>query len=356
MKVVILSFFLLFIFLISLGQEPELIINVHPGVELLTVVQKLSGQFPNSTPSKYEQEMLSYFENYKSDPAIVKLKGFKGNVFPDLTELGFCFSDFPNFNLHIPDSTKNWYKLYGKENVIDYLQKCKEFALKTHFWTFYTQHQNRYQLWNKPIYEGIKKDSLIEKLNSFYNMQSHPPKFYICLDPLNGWGAHAIPNPELFNPKYKDLKAYSIGFFSNNPDTTQDPSFSYGNYAINLVWHEGSHIFLEDLFTKYKLKIDALDYLFNKDDVGMKSQNISNWTYCLNENVVRGIVIALFKKYKSERAWKKQNAQEIINDFIYAEEISQIIYSQYINRKKYKNFYDFFPVLLDQIKNNHPFK
>ncbi|MGE5107737.1 MAG: DUF4932 domain-containing protein, partial [Sphingobacteriales bacterium] len=157
-------------------------------------------------------------------------------------------------------------------------------------------------------------------------------------------------------PAYKDIKAYSIGFFSNNPDTTQEPAFSYGNYATNLVWHEGSHIYLEDLFRKYKVQIDALEYLYNKDDQGMKSQNISNWTYCINENVVRGIVIALFKEYKGERAWKKQNAQEIINDFIYAEEISDMIFNEYINGIKYKNFNEFFPVLLNQIRKNHPLK
>ena len=349
-------FFLAFTSLLSFGQNTGLMINVHPGVELLTIVQKLAGQFPNSTPSNYEREVRAYFGNYAAHPAVLRIKGFKGNVYPDVTELGFCFSDFPNFNVHLPDSTKNWYRLYGKENVIDYLQKCKDFALQTNFWNFYSQHQDAYQLWGKPIENGIKKDSLIEKLNHFYKTQAHPPKFYICLDPLNGWGAHAIPNPELFNPAYKDLKAYSIGFFSNKQDTTQEPVFNYGNYATNLVWHEGSHIYLEDLFTKYKTQIDALEYLYNKDDQGMKSQNISNWTYCLNENVVRGIVIALFKVYKGERAWKKQNAQEIINDFIYAEEISEMIFNEYINSSKYKSFNEFFPVLLNQLRKNHPLK
>lgn len=343
-----------FIALTASAQSNGLTINVHPGVELLTIVQKLAGKFPSSTPSAYEREVAAYFAPYQSHEAVKKIQSFKGTVYPDLTELGFCFSNFPAFDLYIPDSAKVWYKLYGKENVAAYLQACKDFALQTHFWQFYTQHAQQYKAWGVAIAAGIKKDSLIEKLNAFYKTKGPLPQFYICLDPLNGWGAHAIPNPEWYNPAYTNLKAYTIGFFSRQADSTQSPVFSYGNYATNLVWHEGSHLFMEELFTKYKPAIDSLSYLYNKEDAGMKSQNISNWTYCLNENMVRGIVIALFKQYKDARSWKKQNAQEVLNDFIYAEEISEAIYTQYLHGNRYNNFEDFFPVLLLQLKQQHP--
>lgn len=345
--------FTLFISNNSLAQKTDITINVHPGIELLTIIQKLADQFQPSTPSLYEKEVNDYFGKFKNLNAVTRIKNFKGNVYPDLTELGFCFSDFPEFKLHIPDSL-NWYKYYGKDSVEQYLKDCKDFAEQTNFWEFYKKNESNYLIWGKPIYNGLIKDSLIEKLNDFYKTSEKAPKFYICIDPLNGWGAHAINNPALLNPDYADLKAYTIGYFSNSPSISKNPIFAYGNYAINLVWHEGSHVYLEQLFKKYEAQIEALSYLFNKDDQGMKSQNISNWNYCLNENVVRGIVIALFKKYKTEREWKRQNAQEILNDFIYSEEISKIILDNYLNNNKYENFADFFPVLLDKIKLLHP--
>lgn len=353
MKKIIFSCFAVLILTDSFGQKPDVTINVHPGIELLTVIQKLADQFPKSSPSTYEKEVNDYFGNFKNLKAVNDIKNFKGNVYPDLTELGFCFSDFPNFKLHIPDSL-NWYKYYGKDTVIMYLQDCKEFAAQTKFWEFYKKYEADYLTWGKPIENGIFKDSLIEKLNNFHKASSKAPKFQICIDPLNGWGAHAISNPAYFNPDYADLKAYTVGYISKKSTQSQNPIFNYGSYAINLIWHEGNHIYLEPLFKKYKEQIETLSYLYNKDDQGMKSQNISSWNYCLNENVVRGIVIALFKKYKSEREWKKQNAQEILNDFIYAEEISNIIFGNYLNKKKYKNFDDFFPVLLDKLKSLYP--
>lgn len=351
---------LLFTLLLTLGalsghgQTSKVKINVHPGIELLTIVQKLSGLYSRTSPSAYEKEVLAYFRPYKGHPAVLKLQQFKGTVYPDVTELGFCFDDSPNLNLALPDSL-NWYKRYGKANVIEYLKQCKDFANKSNFRQFYLAHATAYTSWGTLIGEGIKKDNLLEKLHGFYKSEA-APSFYICLDPLNGWGAHATPHPELLNPAYTGIKAYTVGFSSYTSDSTQNPVFQYGDYATNLVWHEGGHIYLQDLFTRYKSQIEALAYLYNRNDPGMKSQNINDWTYCLNENVVRGIVIALFKQYKTERAWKRQNAQEVLNDFVYAEDISSIVLTDYIGNKKYPNFDAFFPVLLLKLKKLHPAK
>lgn len=354
MKHLLFSFLLTLGTLLGHGQTPELKINVHPGIELLTIVQKMSGKYPESSPSNYEKEVLAYFGPFKKHPAIQKIQQFKGTVYPDLTELGFCFNDSPDLQLAIPDSS-NWYKLYGKAEVIEYLKQCKAFATQSNFRQFYLAHVTAYNSWGTLIAEGIKKDRLLEKLHDFYKSGA-PPRFYVCLDPLNGWGAHATPHPELFNPVYTGIKAYTIGFYSKTSDSTKTPVFQYGDYATNLVWHEGGHIYLQELFTRYKSQIDALAYLYNGNDPGMKSQNISSWTYCLNENVVRGIVIALFKQHKVERAWKRQNAQEVLNDFVYAEDISNIVLTDYIGSKKYPNFDAFFPVLLLKLKKLHPAK
>lgn len=355
-------------FIVSFGCQPEIkkdknsakkilpkvTVNVHPGVELLTIIQKLADRFPKSTPSKYNDEVLSYFSKFKNHKAVQQLQAINKRIYPDFTELGFCFNDFPNFNLEIPNKL-SWYKYYDKEKVQNYLKACKEFAKDSNFWKFYKAHEANYKQWGTAVKNGLEKDELITKLSNFYNTnEAKPPHFYICLDPLSGWGSHAIPNPEKFNSAYNGVKAYTIGFFNEKPDKTQDPKFAYGNYGTNLIWHEGSHIYIEPLFEKYENKINELSYLFNKEDTGIKNNNISNWEYCLNENVVRGIVISLFKAHKTNRAWKKQNAREIVNDFIYAEFISECVTKEYIKDNKYNDFAEYFPVLLEKIAKEFP--
>lgn len=339
----------------SYGQATDLKITVHPGVELLTIVQKLAGKDQPSTPTSYEREVLAYFAPYKQHPAVRQLQQFAGTIYPDLTELGFCFTDAPDPQLtHLPDSS-GWYQKYGKAAVTGYLRQCQEFARQSNFSGFYAAHAAAYQAWGQQIRAGIERDSLLEKLHHLYRTGT-PPRFYICLDPLNGWGAHAIPHPELFNPAYQGIKAYTIGCFAAMPDSAQQPLFKYGDYATNLIWHEGSHIYLEDLFTRSASQVQQLAYLYNGQDPGMKNQNITTWRYCLNENVVRGVVIALFKVYKPERAWRRQGAQEVLNDFIYANDISAIILADYVGKKKYPNFAAFFPVLLRKLQQRYPAK
>ena len=131
--------------------------------------------------------------------------------------------------------------------------------------------------------------------------------------------------------------------------------FGYQGFDY-LVWHEGSHIFLDPYFIKYKKEIDELAYLFNKDDDGMKRNTIGTWEYCLNENMVRAVVGDMYKNYRTERQYKKQVAKETANDFIYVEDLVPFIAANYGAGKKYTRFDEFFPAMLTMLKEKYPNK
>ena len=58
----------------------------------------------------------------------------------------------------------------------------------------------------------------------------------------------------------------------------------------------------------------------------MKRQSISSWAYCFEENLVRGVVIALSKQYRSNRKYREQAADELLSGFICAEDIAWWLY------------------------------
>jgi len=59
--------------LLTLGQRNEqLNVNVHPGVELFTIIQQLAGKYPPANPSKYSEEVNAWFGKYKDHPAVKK--------------------------------------------------------------------------------------------------------------------------------------------------------------------------------------------------------------------------------------------------------------------------------------------
>jgi hypothetical protein len=107
---------------------------------------------------------------------------------------------------------------------------------------------------------------------------------------------------------------------------------------------------------KYAKEIDSLAYLFNRDDEGMKRNNISNWAYCFDENMVRSITACLYKKYRTQREFRRQEAREIASDFIYVDDIEPFIYDNYISTNRYANFADFFPEIIKYLKEKYPKK
>lgn len=339
---------------ISAQAAPEVTINVHPGVELFTIIQWMAGQYREPNRSIYSKKVKAYFTPYANHAAVQKLKAIaeKQHLYSDFPELGWCFSDFPNIKIYEPTDL-HWYERYGKENVIEYMKLAKQFAEDSKFDDFYKENESMYASWAGKLKGDLQAEGLVEKLNNFYKYNAGA-KWYICIDPLNSWGAHAIMTKNL-NPAFSDVIAYNTGFFDENSTDTLMPNFELGNLSY-LVWHEGSHIFIESLLLQYSKEIATLDYLLNKEDAGMKNNNIHSWQHCLDENMVRGIVIALYWQYKTPKQVRKQIASEIVGDFIYAEDIGNFIFEKYIKRKNHKDFKAFFPEILKFLRKKYPVK
>lgn len=329
-------------------QNEALTIYVHPGTELMTIVQILAGKYSDQTASSYNEEMKAWFYPFREHPAVKYLAALDKQIYPDLIELGWCFDDFPNISLFVPENT-SWYKNYGKDSVAQYLNLVKQFYTDSKFWEFYKSHESLYSKWGEAMKSKILSTGALEKLYSFYNTAKEG-KWYIEIEPLNGWGAHAVTHINDINPLYKDYVIYETGYFNDNATQKSEPSFSLNEKAIQeLLWHEGSHHMLKAVLSKYKNEISELSYLFNKDDEGMRRNNISNWTYCLEENVVRSVVACLIRKSSGERKYEKEVDIQDYMDFIYVKTLSPFIYTRYI-QSEYKSFDHFFPELLKLLK------
>ena len=340
---------LLFLMPLFAVCQDKLTVTVHPGVELFTIIQILADKYPDPNPSAYSKEALAYFSKYKDHPAVKKVASFD-KTYTDLVELGWCMSDFPNIKIYEP-AELSWYKFYGKENVLEYMRLCRDFFNDTKFWEFYQQHLPRYTAWGDQMKHKLDSVQYIKNLQDFYRYKGNA-KWYICIDPLNSWGSHAIMTKNI-NPQFADLLVYNTGYFTGKGNPDKDPVFEFKNFE-NLVWHEGSHVYINGLINKYQKEIDALDYLFNKDDEGMKRNTITNWRYSFDENMVRSITAALYKQHRTTYLYKRQMAKEVMSDFIYVEDLTPFIIESYINSNKYKNFEEFFPEVLKFLKEKHP--
>jgi hypothetical protein len=325
-------------------------IKVHPGIELFTIVQSLAGQYPMPNKSRYAKEAEQYFGAFANHPAVQYARNM-GQLYTDVTELGYCLDNFPAVRVHYPDEL-SWYKLYGRDTVQTYMKLCRQFYDDTRFWDFYSQHRADYAAWAKPVQEYLTKQGLVAKLDSFYRFTGNA-QWSIYLDPLNSWGAHAIL-PKNLNPRYRDRVVYNVGFFNRSSKDTEAPGFDLGSESIMMVWHEGSHIYTNELQRQQAAEIDKLAYLLNAGDEGMKRNNIHTWHHCFDENLVRGVVIALFRKHLNPKEARKQVAREVVGDFQYAGDIADIIETGYLNNPDRTNFRAFFPQILSYLAQKYP--
>ncbi|SJZ35090.1 DUF4932 domain-containing protein [Sediminibacterium ginsengisoli] len=329
----------------------NLTVYVHPGCELMSVVQLLADKYPKSTPSAYYEEMKQYFAPYVNHPAVQWIRSFKKSIYTDFTELGWAFDNFPDIRLTRPE-VPNWFRHYGRDSVLQYLELVKQFYKDANFWQFYSSHEPQYKKWSADLYKKIEDSASVSKLTGFYKTE-HTAHLYIGIEPLNNWGAHAITNLNNINPGYKDYVAYETGYFNDTASIHGQPRFTAGTETIyHLLWHEGSHIMINDAMKQYEAKVNSLSSLFNGEDEGMKRNNISNWEYCLNENIVRSVVACLFRKYKSYRAYEKTISKEDASDFIYVKKLAPFIWTEYLGTEKYADFNAFFPVMLDYLAKN----
>jgi hypothetical protein len=334
----------------ALPPASQLSVMVHPGIELFTVVQLLAGRYPMPNKSAYAKETEAYFAPFANHPAVQQARQLQ-KVYTDLPELGYCLDNFPNVRIHYPAQT-NWYTLNGKDTIQTYIRLCKQFFEDSHFWAFYQRHQAAYAAWAQPVQARLASEGLVDKLDSLYRFRTKEAHWTICLDPLNSWGAHALQAKKL-NPRYGSEVVYTVGFLADNSTDTSSPAFSLGSEAVNIVWHEGSHTYTNALQQRYKAEINNLAYLFNQADAGMKRNNITDWAHCFDENLVRGIVVALFRQHQPPKEARKQAAKEVVGDFQYAGDIADVISARY-SSQRYRTFEQFFPEILAYLAQKYP--
>jgi len=326
-------------------QPANLTITVNEGIELLSVIQVLSGQLNNSTPSSYKIAMKKYFLPYRTSPAVTTMFMVNNTVYPDFVELGILFYDFPNIKMHLLPDSSFWYTVIPKDSLALYLTQCMQFYKDAKFNSFYQAHTADYTTWATELNKKIAVP--VNIFNNFFN-SNNKYAWHIYLDPLNDWGAHTIIAEKLL-PFAKNTITYQLGDLGG-VDSTGNLDFKTNVY--DLAWHEGTHAVTDEVLKKYRAKIDSLAYLLKKDDA-LKKQNITDWTHYFNELVPRAVSIALSRKYRSNADYERLLSFETNRGFPHAKLVSDVIYNNYINQRKVQNFKDVFPLIFNALVDNY---
>ena len=318
----------------------KLTVTVHPGVELLSIIQYLAG-YAGPGASPYRTAVRAHFAPFRNHPAVLFLFNSDARFGYDLPELGWCFDNPLNPKAFtIPDSTY-WLNNFSRSELTRYLTLCMDFAQQSQFASFYQRHQADYDRWGQAYRRQVDSAGVVQKLESFFH-QPTASRWYICLDPLNSAGAHAIMTKTLA-PTYGQYIVYQQGYWNRQAKPKIDPIFEADVY--NLVWHEGSHVYTNPIQQANRIQIDSLSYLMRESEL-LSRQNITDWPHFVDESLVRAIATALSRAYRSPQQAQQRLVAEQRSGFVYTDQLAQLILEDYIQTNAYSSFAAYFPILL----------
>jgi hypothetical protein len=336
---------------IILVQQQSVSVKVDSRMELIAVTSWLAGQYPAPSDSSYKLNTWKYFRAFRNHPAVQALRKSK-QFYSDFTETGLDMISVENPRFKRTKRVEHWRTdVLGKDAFDAYQKHLPDFVKKTQFKKYFAQSQVDFQGGISDFQKLFSNLKVIEKLEAFYRYDKDRvrPKYEIYLEPLNGWGAHAIID------RFGDFPGdtvvrYQLGFWSD-PEANLDKRLTLkdSGETRNVAWHEASHVYIDPVFNKYKAFYKTTERLFNKDMLA--GQNISTWEYCLNENIVRGIVAALVRKHDGDDAGSREVSYQVDRvGFLYVGKISEWIFKEYLTTETYKNFDEYYPVLLKHIE------
>lgn len=322
----------------SARNGSNLTIGVNEGIELMSLVQCLSGHLCPGTPSPYLDDIRRQFGPYRMHPAVMMLFDAKFQVYPDLVECGLMLYGFPDIKMRpIPDSC-SWVKLASRDSLTRYLRLCMQFYRDTHFHDFYAAHRAMYVQWEKGL-----RDSIAEPVRIFDSLINtrRERHWMICLDPLNDWGAHTIL-PGNVNPLYAQYFIYQLGYFGARD---KNGNMLFATDLYNFAWHEGTHAFTDSILIRAAPSIDSLAFLLPRNPQ-LDHQNINNWGHYFNELIPRAVSLALTKQFRSAAEYTNLLKAEQEEGFVQVGEVSELIYADFVHERRVSRFELLLPEIL----------
>lgn len=299
--------------------------------------------------------MLRYFQKYKRHPAVLKARTLPRINCDFPVRLSWAFYGFPNLKV----ATMKAEHMDGYETDFNltqmqaYFQDCARFYNDTHFWNFYQAQTPEYARWVSSFERGLYQAKMLTTLDDFYRLKRDKPIVF-TLGALN-CGSYAMSDMRGMNPNLPNQHTIMIAYsqVAGGKDTlSKAPGFYAPARTSQLTWHELGHTYLNPVFRKYQREIQALEYLMQQNPaIKSNAQLRGGWANYLNENTTQAVTSLL-----RIRTNKASRATELAPDDFYllVTEMLGIIERQYYGNSRYRDFDQFFPVLLAEMQKNHP--
>lgn len=317
-------------------------LSVDPRIELLTAIQILVpeyGDLMTHLDFSYKQDVLDHFSPYQKEAVVTRQKQLMGK--------GFAYDAPPAACIHMenPPSLKQSLafrpelltRVGGQGTMDRFFDEAAAFSDKSEFLQFYQSQRPFYEDIVSKVASQLKDSDPSKDLDDFFAMPRDG--YHLILSPLSIGGGYG---PSVVNQS-GGLEIYGI---IGPTDVTKGlPSFSEKSIH-DLVWHEFSHSYVNSLTSANEKEVKTLEPLFEPIQKQMSQMAYGQWSYALNEHIIRAINVYFIDKYSGEAAAKEALNNEYSSGFRYIKPLYEAIQTYASNREQYKSFDTYYPELL----------
>ncbi len=328
-------------------------VKVDPAIELLSVVQYLSGYddalgLLTDLEFQYRDEIDTYFSGYNEHEAVAFVndtmeKGFSFNVPPGI--LLYMGEDFSFDKQGYEDSD------LAKQADIDvdyYIETLRSFYEDTDFKSFYESHLDYYNTLIDNTITAMPKWNMIEVMEAFYGRKMG--SYDLVLVSLFHSGGYGANTPGAVRPNIYSI----IGPLQGGGESV---SFGSTDSLSRLVLHEFGHSFIriseaEKEYPQITQALKESSSLMEPIEEQMKSSAYPTWDYACEELVLRAAVIRLLFDNQGFNSLPLLE-YERKEGFIYIYTVYNGLDEYIENRSNYPDFNDFIPSLLKDLAETH---
>jgi uncharacterized protein DUF4932 len=326
----------------ALAQKAAVRVSVDPRVELLAVVELLSGYERTGLITRqdvaYKKAVLERFAAHRDDRAV--------KLFDEMSRRGFSFDGPFAAILHFgppPDlaprlepSEYACGRAGSKEKLLAFVDALREFARASDFAGFFASQ--------KPLFDAIVADVTaklagvdVSMLEAYYGERMK--SYDVILAPLL--------HPGGFGPRL-DAPAGTEVYSIQGPLGATDgrPTFGSADDFHYLVWHEFSHSFVNPLVDRFGDAVDRSDDLWVPLADRMREEGYGSWRNCVYEHVVRAATVRFAFRELGEAAGKRALDDERSHGFAHVEALAASLKEYEASRAQAPTLAAWFPKLV----------
>ena len=318
---------------------PETTVMVDSRIELMSVIQLLSGYFLVSyLDSSYKREATEYFAGCRDHPAVAKFSelssgDFKFSTVPDAF---IALSDPPSLEQRYPAKLEVMQSAGGPEAYAEFVFLTRAFASDCEFPAFYARHRPYYDRLIAQSRPSVAASTRI--LSAYLGMPLGSTE--VILGPLLHDGGFAT--------RYDgdDGKASAYAFIGPAGILKGETDFGASERLQPLISHEFAHTVINPLTARHSADVDASSSNFEGLVEAMRREGYTTWEQVMNESIIRAITARLTTLERGKSAGEAEIADELQRGFAYVPALMSALEYYEAHRDAYPTIETYYPQLV----------